>query len=127
MGDDDLPASFELLVWGAQHSRVLTGLARAKLPPGVTLSAGPMGAVLKIPLWAPPEWVELLLGRIERAQLEGGLEVGLLPDRPLNPRRLREAWASARRTRNVAMPLTQKKPTVTMPGGFADDWWFDEF
>lgn len=122
--DDDLPSSFDLLVWGPQHPRVLTALSRAKLPPGVQLSTGPLGAVLKISLSAQPEWVELLIARLERAQLEGGLDMGLLPDRPLNANQLRDEWASALRTRKIEVRLTPREPSE--PDPFAQNWWLDD-
>jgi hypothetical protein len=123
--DDDLPSSFDLLVWGPQHPRVLAALSRAKLPQGVQLSTGPLGAVVKIPLFAQPEWMELLIARLERAQLEGGLQLGLLPDRPLNAKQLRDEWASALRTRGIAVRLTPRESS--MPVGFTENWWLDDF
>lgn len=95
---------------------MLTALARAKLPEGVKVSSGSLRAVVQIPLSVQPEWMELLLGRIERAQLEGDLHVGCLPDRPLKAKQLRDAWASAVRTRNVAVPLTRAEPTMGTDG-----------
>ena len=124
--DDDLPRSFDLLVWGAAHPRMLTALRRAKLPPGVEVSKGPLGAVVRIPLFTDAAWFALLLGRVERALHEGGLEVGLLPERPLTVLELRERWESAVRTRAVAQPLTKKPPSVKMPGSVAPDWGLDE-
>ncbi len=124
--EDDLPRSFELLIWGAQHPRMISSLGRAKLPPGVAASAGPLGAVLKIPLFTDSRWLDLLFGRIERAQKEGGLFVGLLPDHALSSKVLREEWQSAVRTRLIAVKLTPKAPTVTLRS-VAPDWGLDDF
>lgn len=128
MNDDeeDLPRSFDLLVWGRHHEKALKALARSKLPQEVQLTAGPAGAVLKIPLTIDREFIEALLARLERAQLEGGLHLGTLPDRPLTQKRLREEWASAVRTRRIAVPLTKKDLEDTVPG-FAASWSFDDF
>lgn len=123
--EDDLPVSFDLLLWGTQHPRVLEALSRGKLPAEVKLSSGPLGAVLKIPLSTAPEWMGQLIDRLERAQREGGLELGVLPDRPLSPKQLREQWASALRTRKVAVPLTRAESTVTdsRDWDFSPDFW----
>ena len=98
-------------------------LSQAKLPPSVAISTGPLGAVLKISFWTQRDWVELLFARLDDAQ---GLRFGLLPDRPLTVKQLRAEWASAVRTRKVAVPLTRPPPTVTV-GGSPEKWSLDDF
>lgn len=120
--DDSKPTAFELLLWGPHHHKLLAVLARGKLPAEVTVRSGPEGAVVRLGFSAPPEFVEQLFARIDRAHLEGGLDAGVVVDKPLTGKRLREEWASALRVRNVALPLTKRRPTVSVDGDV--DWFF---
>lgn len=96
---------FELAVWGPHHAKALQ-----RLPKGVEVTRGPDGALLSFPPTTAPDVAEALFAKLERAQKEGGLFVGLLPDRPLTPAQVRREWASAVRVRNVPLALTKKRP-----------------
>src|SRR5205085_2293975 len=83
-----------------------------------------LGATLRLGFAVDPLFVEALIARIERAQREGGVFAGILPDKPLTGAQLRDEWTRALRTKNVALPLTKKRPTVSPDGDVP--WFFDD-